>query len=137
MLNNHKILSITSNFIIPFITLFSLYILLNGEISPGGGFQAGAIFASCIIASELILGKIHFNIFLKKNYFLKLSVIGVASYAIVGIICMILGANYLDYSALLKDKQAAQQLGIFIIELGVGLCVSNTLVLLYFELLNL
>lgn len=36
-------------FISPFILLLGLYIILNGHISPGGGFQGGAILAGVFI----------------------------------------------------------------------------------------
>jgi len=34
------------SFLLPFIVLFSLYTVLHGEISPGGGFQGGAVLAA-------------------------------------------------------------------------------------------
>ncbi len=137
MLNEDKILQFTTNFIVPFIILFSVYIQLNGEASPGGGFQAGAIFASCIIAIEHALGKKKFESLIKHSYLLKFSTFGVALYAVVGLICLAFGYNYLDYYALLENEHLAQTLGIFLVELGVGICVSSSLVLLYFEFLRL
>ncbi len=35
-----------AGFLLPFIALFSLYTVLHGEISPGGGFQGGAVMAA-------------------------------------------------------------------------------------------
>ncbi len=46
-----KILSITY----PFILLFGFYIIVNGHISPGGGFQGGAVLAAIFIIRYLIL----------------------------------------------------------------------------------
>jgi len=40
------ILSVGSRFLFPFILLFGAYIFLHGHLSPGGGFQGGAIVAS-------------------------------------------------------------------------------------------
>ena len=34
----------------PFILLFALYVLFHGDYGPGGGFQAGVIFASGVRA---------------------------------------------------------------------------------------
>ena len=41
---------------VPFIFLFGMYVLIHGEASPGGGFQAGAIVAAAIILGRLTLG---------------------------------------------------------------------------------
>jgi multicomponent Na+:H+ antiporter subunit B len=134
MLKNHKILKLATNFIFPFIVLFALFIQVNGEASPGGGFQAGAIFASGIVAIDIIFGREKFNNFFSSNYLLKISALGVAIYAITGFICLSLGANFLDYNVLYTLKPTiGQSLGIFTIELGVGLCVASTLTLIYFE----
>ncbi|MDF2965351.1 MAG: hypothetical protein K0Q51_739 [Rickettsiaceae bacterium] len=133
MLKNHKILKLTTNFVFPFIVLFALIIQINGETSPGGGFQAGAIFASGIVAIDIIFGREHLQSLFSTNFLLKLSSFGVAIYALTGLACLLLGANFLDYNALLSIPTNAQSFGIFSIELGVGLCVASTLTLLYFE----
>jgi multicomponent Na+:H+ antiporter subunit B len=137
MLKNHKILNLTTNFIFPFIVLFALFIQINGEASPGGGFQAGAIYASGILAIDLIFGRNASTNFLNRNYLLKVSTMGAAIYALTGFTCLLLGGNFLDYNALFFEGPIAQSIGIFTIELGVGLCVASTLTLLYFEFSNL
>jgi len=35
--------------LVPFIVMFGVYIFLNGHLSPGGGFQGGAVVASAIL----------------------------------------------------------------------------------------
>ncbi len=137
MLKKHKILKLTTNFIIPFIVVFALFIQINGEASPGGGFQAGAIFASGVIAIDIIYGREQFQTLAKNKHLLKFSALGVAIYALTGLLCLIFGAEYLNYYALTLNSQTAQSLGIIVIELGVGLCVASTLSLLYFEFSNL
>jgi len=41
-----KIVKTISNIIFPFITIFGLYVIAHGHLTPGGGFQGGAIVAS-------------------------------------------------------------------------------------------
>lgn len=41
-----KIVRSTSEFLIPFIFIFGLYMIMHGHLTPGGGFQGGAVFAS-------------------------------------------------------------------------------------------
>ena len=42
--------------VIPIILMFGIYILLNGHLSPGGGFSGGAIMASALIIYALVWG---------------------------------------------------------------------------------
>jgi multicomponent Na+:H+ antiporter subunit B len=54
-MNNHSnLLSKTLTIIYPFILIFGFYIILNGHLSPGGGFQGGAILASVYISKYLV-----------------------------------------------------------------------------------
>lgn len=43
-------------FVIPVILVFGIYILLNGHLSPGGGFSGGAILASGFIIFAMVWG---------------------------------------------------------------------------------
>ncbi len=40
----------------PFIFLFALYVLLNGEVSPGGGFSGGTILGAGLILYSAAYG---------------------------------------------------------------------------------
>lgn len=53
-MNDHsQLLNRTMGIIYPIIIMFGLYIIINGHISPGGGFQGGAILSSLFIAKYL------------------------------------------------------------------------------------
>jgi multicomponent Na+:H+ antiporter subunit B len=41
----------------PFIALFAIALLFRGHVSPGGGFQAGALFGALFVALGLVLGR--------------------------------------------------------------------------------
>ena len=41
-----KIAKTISNIAFPFITIYGLYIIAHGHLTPGGGFQGGAIISS-------------------------------------------------------------------------------------------
>lgn len=131
MLQNFLILKKITLFMLPYIFLYSLYIQINGEISPGGGFQAGVIFASCLIGFDLIQGNS-----LKERYFthdllLIIAALGVFIYASIGAISFYFGKNYLNYDVLATNKLHAQSIGIFIVEMGVGLTVASVMYLIY------
>ena len=42
---NFPIIRVVTKLIIPYILLFALYVQFHGDFGPGGGFQAGVIFA--------------------------------------------------------------------------------------------
>ncbi len=45
-----KIVRTISNIIFPFIMIFGLYVIAHGHLTPGGGFQGGAVVASgCVL----------------------------------------------------------------------------------------
>ena len=50
------ILHVVAKFVIPLIILFALYVQFHGDFGPGGGFQAGVIFAAAIILYALLFG---------------------------------------------------------------------------------
>ena len=131
MLKNFIIIKVILSFIIPYIILYAIYIQLNGEVSPGGGFQAGVIFATAIIGYELIFGKENFLGFISIKSLLICSTIGVSLYAGTGVISLIFDDNYLNYNSLQSNSIAGQHLGIFLIEIGVGLTVSSVMCLIY------
>ncbi len=131
MLKNFIVIKVILSFIIPYITLYAIYIQLNGEVSPGGGFQAGVIFATAIIGYELIFGKENFLGFISIKSLLICSTIGVSLYTGTGVISLILDDNYLSYNSLQSNSIAGQHLGIFLIEIGVGLTVSSVMCLIY------
>jgi len=41
-----KIVRTVSNMLFPFIVLFGIYVIAHGHLTPGGGFQGGAVVAS-------------------------------------------------------------------------------------------
>ena len=125
MLNN-SIIKIVTIFILPYLVIFAFYIQVNGEISPGGGFQAGALFASSLIAYRLNFGKKIFS----YTELIILGAIGVLIYATTGILSIVNNSYYLDYSSISYIVNP-QKNGIAIVELGVGITVTSTLLLIY------
>jgi len=131
MLKDFLILKKITLFILPYIFLYGLYIQINGEISPGGGFQAGVIFSSCLIAFDLIHGKKISEKYFNTELLIVIATLGVLIYASTGLISLFFNKNYLNYYVLNSDKLIAQNIGIFIIEIGVGLTVASVMYLIY------
>jgi len=55
-MNDHSELTATTlGVVYPFIMILGLYIIVNGHISPGGGFQGGAVLSALFISKYLII----------------------------------------------------------------------------------
>ena len=110
------------------IVLFALYVQFHGDFGPGGGFQAGVIFAVAFILYGLMYGVGALQRAVSPRVCQGGMALGLLLYLGTGLVCMALGGNFLEYSRLLlwagASAQAGQHLGILLIELGVGITVS-------------
>ncbi len=128
----HRVLQIVTKLIIPFVLLFALYVQFHGDYGPGGGFQAGVIFASAFILHGLIFGLQRTRQVLTPNVLRVLMSLGVLLYLGTGVLTMLLGGNLLDYNMLAHDPKTGQHWGIFLVELGVGITVTAVMVSLFY-----
>ncbi len=127
-----SVLRVTSKLLIPFILLFALYVQFHGDFGPGGGFQAGVIFASAFILYALIFGIETARKAAPAGPRRLFLAAGLLLYAGVGVAGMALGGNYLNYSVLGADPLSGQHLGILLIELGIGVTVAASMVSIFF-----
>ena len=119
--------------LIPFIQLFGLYVIVHGELGPGGGFQGGVVLGVSIIVYSLVFGfdEAKKRLSVKTKDLLVSS--GVLIYGGIGVIALFLGGNYLQYSVLLPDPQFASTVGIMGVEIGVGVTVAAVMITLFYE----
>ncbi|MDH3915518.1 MAG: Na(+)/H(+) antiporter subunit B [Chromatiales bacterium] len=129
---HHTVLRVIAKLLVPVILLFAFYVQFHGDYSPGGGFQAGVIFAAGIILYALIFGLDDTMQAVPPGVLKILSSSGVLLYAGVGLETLLLGGNYLDYDFLAHEPTHGQHLGILLVELGVGITVASTMLLLYY-----
>jgi len=131
-MKTNGILRVVTRFLIPLIMLFALYIQFHGEYSPGGGFQAGVIFAAAWILFALVFGLDEALAVIPAAAQKALASIGVLLYAAIGLLGVILGGRFLDYTPLIPGApQGAQQAGIVLVELGVGITVAAVVMMVY------
>ena len=131
-MRRNPILREISHFLLPAIMLFALYVQFHGDYSPGGGFQAGIIFASAIILYAILHGTKKTEKVLSLKLAKVLAAIGVLLYAGVGVLGIILGGNFLDYNVLANSPTSGQHWGIFFIELGVGITVATAIISIFY-----
>ena len=136
--SENVLIKTVSRALAPFIQLYGLYVIAHGHYSPGGGFQGG-----CILAASFILLVIAYDIKeVKKRISEKITTIfcslGVIIYAGIGLLCIILGSNFLDYGILHKilpaDPVHSRSLGILGVEIGVGFTVMAVMVSIFLNI---
>jgi multicomponent Na+:H+ antiporter subunit B len=122
---------VVGRLLVPFILLFGLYVQFHGEYGPGGGFQAGALIAAGFILYALVEGEGRTLEALPEKALMALTAAGALLYGAVGLAGILLGSNFLDYSVLASDPVKGQQMGIILIELGVGMTVTGVLLSIF------
>lgn len=142
-LEHQTILKIGAKICIPMILLFALYVQFHGDFGPGGGFQAGVIFAAGILLYALIYGLDAARYVVMQEYrMLRIApAVGVLLYVGVGVVCMLNGGAFLDYHWLFGDPTHkteyelvhAQHIGILLVELGVGITVASVMISIIFS----
>jgi multicomponent Na+:H+ antiporter subunit B len=78
--------------LVPVIVMFGAYIFLNGHLSPGGGFQGGAVVASAVLLMFLA----------KPDHYLNNGLLNIIEsfsgfgYVLIGILGIFLAGGFLD-----------------------------------------
>jgi multicomponent Na+:H+ antiporter subunit B len=130
-LRHYLVPRIVGRLLIPFIFLFGLYVQFHGDYGPGGGFQAGAIVAAAVILYALLEGEAQALRAIPMHVLKWLVAGGALLYGSVGVVAMLMGGNFLDYSALADDPIVGQHVGIILIELGVGITVTGVMLSIF------
>lgn len=126
------ILRVGAKALIPVILLFALYVQFHGDYGPGGGFQAGVIFAAGLILYGLVFGLDEMKRVVPEWIVHILAPFGVLLFAGVGVATLLMGGNFLDYNVLRHDHHHAQELGILLVELGVLITVAAVMVGIFY-----
>jgi len=128
------IIEVGAKMLIPYILLFALYVQFHGDFGPGGGFQAGVMFAAAYILHALAGTVRSSQEAASADVVEKLIPLGVLLYAAVGVWCLFKGGNFLEYNALDPEHPAhGQHLGILLVELGVGVTVFSAMLMIFYK----
>jgi multicomponent Na+:H+ antiporter subunit B len=126
------VLEAIAKLLVPYILLFGLYVQFHGDYGPGGGFQAGVIFAAGLILYALAFGLDKAMVVAPPALLRPLSALGVLLYGGVGLVAMLNGGSFLGYDHLAADPIAGQHLGVLLVEFGVGITVAAVMILIFF-----
>ena len=87
-----EIVETATELLLPMVILFGIYVFLTGHLSPGGGFQGGAIIASGTMFLLLALPESHIS---RLMVALTESLSGF-SYVVIGVLGVIMAGGFLD-----------------------------------------
>jgi multicomponent Na+:H+ antiporter subunit B len=87
-----EIVETATELLLPMVILFGIYVFLNGHLSPGGGFQGGAIIASGTMFLLLALPESHIS----RLMIAIIESLSGFSYVIVGVLGVIMAGGFLD-----------------------------------------
>lgn len=131
-MKENVVLRVVAKLLIPLILLFALYVQLHGDYGPGGGFQAGILFAAAIALYALIFGLDAAQQVVTPRAAHALAAAGGLLYLAVGFWGLLAGGNFLEYKVLHEVAQTGEVIGIITIELGVGITVTGVAITLFY-----
>ena len=130
--DRHRVLRVVGKQVIPAILLYACYIQAHGDFGPGGGFQAGVVFASGLMLYMLLVGIDKAEEVIKPKALERLIALGLLIYGGTGVVTMLKGGAYLDYRVLAHDQIHGLHYGILAVELGVGITVTAVITTIIF-----
>ena len=92
---NDRILQAAASFLVPLILMFGAYVILNGHISPGGGFSGGAVMGAGLILYLNAFGFKKTERFFRFRTFQVVSLCALTFYAVSKTYSFFTGANHL------------------------------------------
>ena len=126
------VLRVGTKILIPFILLFALYVQFHGDYGPGGGFQAGVIFAAAYVLYALVFGIGNALRVMPAKVVYVCGAVGVMIFVGTGFVTMGLGGVFLDYNVLAHEPSHGQHYGIIAVELGVLVTVFGVMVAIFY-----
>ncbi|MEA3353889.1 MAG: MnhB domain-containing protein [Campylobacterota bacterium] len=126
--DENQLLQIGVKVLFPIIILFGIYIVINGHLSPGGGFQGGVIIASAFLLKFLAFGD---NITLNHKIISFLESLSGAAFILTGILGVLVMDRFFGNFLPLGETGNLFSAGVIpLIYIFVGLKVASEIILL-------
>lgn len=125
---NNPVLQSTARLLLPLLLLYSVYVILNGHLSPGGGFSGGVILGASGILACLAFGTKTMHRIIPYSRFLLLSVAGMVVYCLTKLTVFLAGGLGKPLHLPLGELGSLFSGGLIpLLNLCVGLVVGCTL----------
>ncbi len=129
---NDVILQRAAFFLVPLILVFGVYIVLNGHLSPGGGFSGGAVLGSGLILYLNAFGFAKTERFFTEKVYRRVTLCALTFYCFAKSYSFFTGANHLESGIPLGKPGAILSSGLILpLNICVGLVVMCTMYAFY------
>jgi len=129
---NDPILKSVATILTPVLFIFGIYVILNGHLSPGGGFSGGAILGSAMILYVSAFGFNQMQKFFNEHTYVVVKVTALVTYCLVISYYLIMGAYDLDNHISLGVPGMIFSAGIILwLNIFVGIEVACTMYAFY------
>lgn len=129
---NDIILQKAAFILVPMITIFGIYVILNGHISPGGGFSGGAIIGSALILYVNAFGFKKIERFFTQKTYKWICFVSLLFYCLAKAYSFYCGAHHLETGIPLGTPGAILSAGLILpLNICVGLVVACTMYAFY------
>jgi multicomponent Na+:H+ antiporter subunit B len=129
---NDLILQKCASVLVPVILLFGIYIILNGHLSPGGGFSGGAVLAAGLMLYLNAFGFQKTERFFTEKVYRRMTLCALTFYCLAKSYSFFTGANHLESHIPLGTPGAILSSGLILpLNICVGLVVACTMYAFY------
>lgn len=119
-------------FLVPMIVIFGIYVILNGHLSPGGGFSGGAIIGSGLILYVNAFGFKKIERFFTQKTYKWICFVALLFYCLAKTYSFYCGAHHLETGIPLGTPGAILSAGLILpLNICVGLVVACTMYAFY------
>lgn len=129
---NDVILQKCSCVLVPLIFVFGVYIVLNGHLSPGGGFSGGAVLGSGLILYLNAFGFQKMEKVFNEKIYRRVTLSALTFYCLAKSYSFFTGANHLESGIPLGTPGAILSSGLILpLNICVGMVVACTMYAFY------
>ncbi|MBQ5674511.1 MAG: hypothetical protein IIV45_05425 [Lachnospiraceae bacterium] len=129
---NDLILQVVATFLVPIIMIFGIYVILNGHLSPGGGFSGGAIVGAGLILYLNAFGFKKTEKFFTEKTYKIICFVSLTFYCFAKSYSFFTGANHLESHIPKGTPGAILSSGLILpLNICVGLVVACTMYSFY------
>lgn len=89
-----SVVTITADIMFPFIMIFGAYIVLHGHLTPGGGFQGGAVMASGVALLLIAHSDRDIDHLVPKQMLKNAEAIGLLTFVLSALVAVFLGSGF-------------------------------------------
>lgn len=114
----------------PFIAVFALFVIVNGHVLPGGGFQGGVLLGAMLILLSLVLGAEPVAGVFSVRHWAWLRAAGVMVFTVIALIGLLVTGQLFGLPA----EPVLRQWLMIALELGIGVGGGTVLAGLFFAI---